>query len=1106
MEYSRLFQRTVLVLITVTAFSILYGAFVVPVLEPPMPTNLQQMPESARPRMPIVSDPQYRGLFHEGDWEQNPDALLRLNRCHIFLRGISFSAEQIQGNECTILYYPKANLETEGTSISAPLLIHVPEGIELRFEPTDPNAMELGPMNWAHIKGTIEGSCAGDPTTPNDDVTFSLKDVFYENGFISTDDEIDFTMGQMHCKGQGLRLPLNLGNLKNKDEANSSLPTTTAIQFIEISKLECLDVLLTREMLAASQQAARPSTTSATSSTSNETNAATTPTAGGTNALAAQETTKRDSQSELPQSLEGLFHEDGTLPAGLRCQGNVLLDLEQKKMTFSENVHIYVHYGTGVSDSLDCDTLEIDFHQPQDWTESDHLHTEETRTVANSEIAGTTSAEQTANTQTDSNLPQFQMIPQQITATGKTVTFQSNKFASSARGNLLQIDLRNRRMHLEGTQETELHIRNTACFSKSLDYDFPNDQNPLGRLTAPKNGWMQTEMLQNNQPMVVRLNWRGDLEAGPDPEDPGLYLLKLHSTTIDSENVGRLSAPSILVYLKKTAETTTNSPVPNQPGSQSESADNVNFFRGYQLHQLTANDGVTFSCRYNGMDTEGTFKDVQINFEQTSDLSTGMASPALSTVPNTDPNAAPNIGNPTQLGSPNAMPDAPQSLLLSKFQISADQLKGNVQWTPTVPRIASLKLRGNVTIVEETLTQPTDSRVTIKADEVALGNLTKTNFEIHASGNPTEFRGRGIRIQGKSFNLNSCMNQIWADSPGTLVVAESQLQNIGLPAPELSGDLVLTYGKLNFNGLLLQLSEKVSVTHPASTLEADRIDLELASRFDLTNPDAWHALRQMEKQKLLDLFHSVTAVGSVSLFGQNIKNGKRTQLVRLNAGSLQYLPSTGDIRIAGSIFSQVYFYEKKDTVSLDEAAPSSAFAPTTTPNPPTDQVAADAQQTPYLRRMDIKCNGPCTGNTNMGTYQLLNGISLISDLVNDWSSSQEFRKDPATLSENGYMLDADKLEFGGLAISQTQKIDLQPNLNATGNIQLESRRFSARAQRLSASFAKAQVILEGDSIPAHITLLPTAKKPGANMKAKTIQLNTDTMTFRGEGISMQDSY
>ena len=408
--------------------------------------------------------------------------------------------------------------------------------------------------------------------------------------------------------------------------------------------------------------------------------------------------------------------------------------------------------------------------------------------------------------------------------------------------------------------------------------------------------------------------------------------------------------------------------------------------------------------------------------------------------------------------------------------------------------MTSLKLQGNVTIAEETLTQPLDSRVTIKADEVALGNLTKTSFEVQARGNPTEFRGRGVRIQGKSFNLNSGMNQIWAESPGTLVVTGSQLQNIGLPAPELAGDLVIAYGKLNFDGSLLRLSEKVSVTHPASTLEADRIDIELASRFDLANPDAWHALRQMEKQKLLDLFHSVTAVGGVSLFGQNVKDGKRTQLVRLNAGSLQYLPSTGDLRIAGSIFSQVYFYEKKDTAPLEE----------TTPAVPT--VADDAAQAPRLRRMDLKCNGPCTGNTNMGTYQLLNGISLISDLVSDWSSSQEFRKDPATLSENGCMLDANTLEIGGLAISQTQKIDIQPNLNATGNIQLESRRFSARAQRLSASFAKAQVILEGDSIPAHITLLPTAKKPGANMKAKTIQLNTETLEFRGDGITMQDSY
>ena len=1094
MEYSRLFQRTVLVLITVTAFCILYGAFVVPVLEPPMPTNLQQMPESARPRMPIASDPQYRGLFHEGDWEQNPDALLRLNRCHIFLRGISFSAEQIQGNECTILYYPKADMETEGSSVlpPTPLLIHVPEGIELRFEPTDQNAMELGPMNWAHIKGKIEGSCAGDPTTPNDDVTFSLKDVVYENGFISTDDEIDFTVGQMHCKGQGLHLPLNLGDLKNKDDANTGLSTPTAIQFVEISKLECLDFLLTREMIAASQQAALPSSTS---TTPNETNAAATPAAGSTNALAAQETTKRDSQSELPNSLEGLFHENGTLPAGLRCQGNVLLDLEQKKMTFNDNVHIYVHYGTGISDSLDCDMLEIDFHQSLD--ESDLPQTEETRTVAaDSKTTDAESTEQTGDSQSKSDPLQFQMIPQQITATGKKVVFQSNKFASSAHGNLLQIDLKHRRMHLEGTQETELRIRNAACFSKSLDYDFPNDRNPLGRLTAPKNGWMQTEMLQNNRPMLVRLNWRGDLEAGPDPDEPGLYLLKLHSTTIDSENVGRLYAPSVLVYLKKADGPNANSPATNPSNLQNETADSTSFFRGYQIHQLLAGEGVTFSCRYNGMDTDGVVKDVQINFEQASELTMETEPPAPTTAPGT------GKPSPTQPVFPNEMTDTPQPLSLSKFQISADQLTGNIQWTAAAPRIANLKLQGNVTIAEETLTQPTDSRVTIKADEVALSNLSKTSFEIHARGNPTEFRGRGIRIQGASFNLNSGMNQIWAESPGTLVVMESQFKDIGLSAPELAGDLVIAYGKLNFNGLLLQLSERVAVTHPASTLEANRINIELANRFDLSNPDAWQALRQMEKQKLLDLFHSVTAVGGVTLFGQNVKNGRRTQLVRLNAGSLQYLPSTGDVHIGGSIFSQVYFYETKNPIPLDDA-PSAAFEELT--NPPTDRTASEASQPPRLRRMDIKCGGPCTGNTNLGTYVLANRISLISDLVSDWNVSQEFRKDPATLSENGQMLDADQLEIGGLAISQAQKIDLQPNLNATGNIQLENRRFSARAQRLSASFAKAQVILEGDSVPAHLTLLPTAKKTGVNVKAKSIQLNTETMTFRGEGIIMQDS-
>ena len=1083
MEYSRLFQRTVLVLITVTALCILYGAFVVPVLEPPMPANLQQMPESAKPRMPIVSDPQYRGLFQEGDWEQNPDALLRFDSCHIFLRGISFSAEQVQGKECTILYYPKADLETEGTSISAPapLRIHVPEGIELRFEPTDQNSMEIGPMNWAHINGQIEGSYTGDPSTPNDDIAFHLKDVSYENGLISTDDEIDFTLGQMHCKGKGLQLPLNLSELKNKTDEPTSLSAPTGIRFIEISKLECLDFLLTREMLVTTQR----------------TNDANT------------DQTSTNSQPKLDKSLEELLHKDGTLPAGLRCQGNVFLDFEQQKMTFNDKVHIYVHYGTGISDTLDCDTLEIDFHQPQDWTESDLHHTEEpisstanappatdSANAPNSQTTDATSAKRTTDTQATSNPLHFQMIPQQITATGKPVTFQSSKFASSANANLLQVDLRNQRMHLEGTQETELHIRNAACFSKSLDYEFPNDQNPLGRLTAPKNGWMQTELLQGNRPVTVRLNWRGDLEAGPDPDEPSIYLLRLHSTSIDSENIGRLSAPSILVYLKKAADTKANSPATNQnqPGSQSEPTDSADFFRGYQLHQLTASEGVTFSCRYNGMDTDGVFKDVQINFEQASELTPGTASPTTAIDPNASPNTGLNADNPTQAVSPNATADAPQPLSLSKFQISADQLTGSLQQTSTALSIASLKLQGNVTIVEESLTQPTDSRVTIKADEVALGNLTKTNFEIQARGEPTEFRGRGVWIQGKSFNLNSGMNQIWADSPGTLVVKESQMQKIGLPAPELSGDLVIAYGKLNFNGLLLQLSEKVSVTHPASTLEADRIDLELASRFDLTDPDAWHALRQLEKEKLLDLFHSVTAVGSVSLFGQNVKDGKRTQLVRLNAGSLQYLPSTGDIRIAGSIFSQVYFYEKKDTAPLEETTPA------------TPAVATDASQIPHLRRMDIKCNGPCTGNTNFGTYQLLNGISLISDLVDDWNSRQEFRRDPTTLSENGYMLDANKLEIGGLAISQTQKFDFQPNLNAMGNIQLESRRFSARAQRLSASFAKAQVILEGDSVPAHITLLPTAKNPGANMKAKTIQLNTETLEFRGDGISMQDSH
>jgi hypothetical protein len=147
--------------------------------------------------------------------------------------------------------------------------------------------------------------------------------------------------------------------------------------------------------------------------------------------------------------------------------------------------------------------------------------------------------------------------------------------------------------------------------------------------------------------------------------------------------------------------------------------------------------------------------------------------------------------------------------------------------------------------------------------------------------------------------------------------------------------------------------------------------------------------------------------------------------------------------------------------------------------------------------LNIHFQGSITGNLRSQQLSFHNEVRAIYEPVTDWSAMLDPTK-PEKMGPEGILLNSDDLDITQMPMPDG--VNKAIEMKAYGNVVVDGKNFTARADRISYDMGKDMLILEGGG--RNNAELFKQNQPGAprsSYKAKKIQLWPKTMRLKIDG-------
>lgn len=701
-------------------------------------------------------------------------------------------------------------------------------------------------------------------------------------------------------------------------------------------------------------------------------------------------------------------------PVEVSCTGPFTFDFVRHVASLDRDVELRQIIPNGPSDQVMCARLDIHFAPKQ---------------LPGAQQPSADDAEQRQR-------ELGQLEPVAVVAEGHPVIVHSPGKNAQARGDRIQIALREQRVRISGGSDAMLVFGTNALQAPVIDYQHParDEATAIGRFRAAGPGSLRYVIDEAKPHEVLQAQWQTSVQLGREKGQPVLALDG--RPKISFAAAGTLTADQIRMYLRELEGKGTEGLAISGKKGEGDS----------KLH--IAPDRLLATGRVEVASPQFTGRTQQL---------TTVFRIAGAEV---DPKAnEPRAGNANPLG-----PASGQRT--QTYYIDSDQMRFEVllKGQSAVPN--ALECAGHIVLREASLSPTNEQPLEIRGGHLTATELDSKSPHVTLRGDaPGQtagttkalLAGRGMTMEVDAVEADGGSSRVWSDGPGkaTLLVARNlQGQQAATPFPV---EVIWQKG-FRFDGQTILFTDGVVVSGMDSTLHCDQLAAKLATK-----------LQPGQQLGQLNMNPSeIECAGNVTIDSITRDTGGVTSRALMQLARLAINQQTGAISGTGPGVIRATRYGTG--MDLIPSQPSGGRPATVTAIP-----ANTAGSKLYFLRVDF--HSGLDGNMYTRELTFHNRIRTVYGPVDSWEQELDLAR-PETLSPDTMSLTCDDLGLNEdplvahtppLPPNNTEKRPVGPvQMHASGNVRISGQipaqgDFAIQADRASYEQLKDSFILEGDT-------------------------------------------
>jgi hypothetical protein len=669
-----------------------------------------------------------------------------------------------------------------------------------------------------------------------------------------------------------------------------------------------------------------------------------------------------------------------------------------------------------------------------------------------------------------------QLEPVAVVAEGHPVVVTSSEQHAQARGDRIQIALRDQRVRISGGSDAMLVFGSNAIQAPIIDYQHParDEATAIGRFRATGPGSLRYVVDEKKPNEVLQAQWLTSVQLGREKGQPVLALDGRPKISFASS--GSLTADQIRMYLRELEGKGTEGLTIG--GSKKGDAETT---LRLAPDRLLATGRVEvaapqFTGRTQQLSTVFRIAGPDSDHKPDEPGTTNRAKPL-----------SPASGEPTQT-----------------YNIDSDQMRLDVLLKGQSAVPTSLECAGHI-VLREALLSPTNQQPL----EIRGGHLTATQLDTKsphitlrgaapgqaAGAAQALLAGRGMTMQVDAVEADGGSARVWSDGPGkaTLLVARNlQGQAAATPMPM---DVIWQKG-FRFDGQTITFSDGVVVSGMDSTLHCDQLAAKLATKLQPGQPLSQVNMNPSE----------IECTGRVTIENITRDAGGVTSRAHMQLARLSLNQQTGAIGGTGpGIIRATRFGTGMDLIPRQPGGGQAATSPAV-------PASAAGNKLHFLR---VDFHSGLDGNMYVRELTFRNRIRAVYGPVDSWEHELDLAR-PETLTPDSMTLSCDDLRLNedplaartvAAAPSDADKQPVGPiQMQAKGNVRIAGQipsqgEFTVQADRASYEQLKDAFILEGDTrTPAKLWRRNATGQNSPPLEARKIRYSRATNEAKVDGI------
>jgi len=709
-------------------------------------------------------------------------------------------------------------------------------------------------------------------------------------------------------------------------------------------------------------------------------------------------------------------------PLEVSCKGPLVYDFQQKIIAVDDQVELTRLNASGAPDRLVCSKLMLYLAAP---TDAEAVADDKLKSAAEpvAEASGKQAEEDIA-----SKL-------YRVVAIGSPVALEAPSSSTFVVASRIDYSPPTRRLSLEsgdGARQVVLEREQDKFEARALEAEMAPDGKRLGRLWAAGPGSLRLTHTQEGKPETISARWEKELRIRPHEKNQVISLVR--NSAVEFSGNGSFAAEEMHIWVLEVAaeDARAGGSAANKAGDMAILPDRLLAVGHVQVDspQLRANTDRL----------EAWFVDAPLPPDPKKQSQITQPVQAQSVQP--APLRAPVAGAPP--GS-NPLQQPPETV--QQFSVVGELVQMQIARDGQRTALEDLTISGGVEIVETPAPGSAEAPLRIKGDTLQLRDGATDNAKLEVRGQPAEVSARGLTMSGPSIHLHRGENRLWIDGPGKANLPIPTEKKSIQPPPPVEAEMMNVFWQrsMTFDGSTALLVGEVQATSKTQRALSETLEVTLAKPIDFANP---------QPQGETDIAR-LRFDGGVDLENTTLDPlGERTSVEQLQVRNLLIDRRTGALQADGPGWLTSI---RKGGAEALSGGPGQVSTPLPLP-------AGDSGE---LTHLHIEFRGGITGDVNKHDISFQEQVKTIYTSVKDWDTRitmQDLdRAGLAALGEKGALLSSDRLTVREMAMPVTPAGGQKwIEMEASGRTLVEGHSFTARAERISYTTDKEQLVLQGD--------------------------------------------